>query len=101
MIKIHYLEHLKELCKNATPGPWTPLPKENKKWVTNPAISDIGWQHNHDNDAAFVAEARRAIPLLIKALENCNEALNSQSARESRFSGRYKAVDWIRFTEEG
>jgi len=57
------LAELEALEQRATAGPWV-INTNPKKWVGNNS-SDAVWADNRDNDAAFVAAVRNALPCLL------------------------------------
>jgi len=77
------LAELEALEQRATAGPWV-INTNPKKWVGNNS-SDAVWADNRDNDAAFVAAVRNALPCLLArvraaeaTLAAVGEAISSQ-----------------------
>ena len=82
------LDKLEELCKAATPGPWRYTTAYGV--ATIESKEDRGIAHAVDymetSNADFIAEARTALPLLIKMvreLESENDILKRSRARSS------------------
>lgn len=88
-----YIEKLKKLCDEATPGPWGTRGYSPDK-MFGPffgAGPDTSYEQSYF-DAKFIAESRTAIPKLIEAVEVMREALEfyAQPRRDTSFEGWQK-----------
>ena len=68
---------LRELCANATPGPWgCGFSNRGRIMSSNEEICSV-WssEETHDANAAFIAAARKALPAALDEIERLSEAL--------------------------
>jgi hypothetical protein len=81
------LQILRALCEKATPGPWEYHKSESGDGVLCPRggyVVEVG-HGTTNNDAAFIAAARDALPALLDEVERLRERLDDiqQHAEES------------------
>lgn len=81
MIPPEQIKLWRELCENATPGPWDARCREFSNMAVPKHIwSEFGWlddlsRHHSIPNAAFISESRTALPLLLDEIERLQAEL--------------------------
>ena len=99
-------DRLRELAENATPGPWeADLDRHGETrgiWPTGPGEEQIigsyvaadgydsqGWTGGTDEDLAFIAAARTAVPALLDALDQAEAEVKRLSWKCGHLADKY------------
>jgi hypothetical protein len=77
------LDELEALAEAATPGPWD-APSREAEYFADTIIMLADTYENYQNNCAFIAASRTAVPQLVAALREAMTALERVNAETQR-----------------
>jgi hypothetical protein len=70
-----YWKQVREVCDKAPPGPWSQILDDNDRWLIEADNDEEVARRLNENNAAFIALARTALPEALDEIERLRTAL--------------------------
>lgn len=87
------LQRLRELCDQATPGPWAARPTNAGTGLFTPSDEWICWEWDIENhNAAFIAASREALPKLLDEVERLKKIIARELSENDELGSEFTYV---------